>query len=348
MQQVFPLAVLAMAPLAQARFGRFQARTGECPPCPANCEAVTVTVEKTVPAEPTTVFVTHSAPPVEEQQTATTIIVEPTPAQAEQPGPKTVTVIQSSPQQQEETPQVVTRTIQPSTSAQQEPKTVTVTQSQPSEPVSEAPSVVTVTLQPESTPVQQTETTPQESPSRPNEAPSVVTKTVGQEMKQSRPVQEPQTVLVSAVQPSVKTVTLGNGQGITKTLPGTTITAAPETQTIVQSVDHFSTVTQTVPGGGSDNVEIFIININTGESTCQKKHSGRPCGSQPPVISSPCPPVNITTSIATAYNTILVTVGTGTPSQNATSVMGVAQPSGTGNMMGMGRVPRVPIVRRKW
>ncbi|KAJ3472105.1 hypothetical protein NLG97_g11282 [Lecanicillium saksenae] len=40
-------------------------------------------------------------------------------------------------------------------------------------------------------------------------------------------------------------------------------------------------MTRTV-GGGHDNIEIIIININTGESICQKKDSGKPCRHQAP------------------------------------------------------------------
>ncbi|KAK3181020.1 hypothetical protein K4F52_007692 [Lecanicillium sp. MT-2017a] len=302
-QSVLSLALLAAAPLAEARFPlRFRgAEQQECCPCPKPGEQpATVTKEITVEPQPSgapkTVTVVHGKDEPEPQTMATQVIVTKV-IEPEQPGPKTVTVTKGqehqNPDQNPKEPVTVTKG-----HAQETPAQI------PNEPV-------TVTVQPD-------------QPSRPNEQPSVVTKTIGND--------EPME------------------QG-THTMPGAAVTETPEVKTVTKDADHYTTVTQTVGGQGGDNIEIIIINIITGESSCQKKHSGKPCDSKPESI--PCPPVSNSTSTATAFNTILVTVGTGTGTgsghANTTMPMGTpAYPMGTGNANIMGRYPRPAPIRRKW
>ncbi|POR33841.1 Uncharacterized protein TPAR_05961 [Tolypocladium paradoxum] len=173
---------------------------------------------------------------------------------------------------------------------------------------------------------------PSESPSRPNKGgDTVVTKTLGNGGN-------PETG------PNVKTVVVSPDPS--------TMTAPPRVQTVVKSIHQ--TLTKTVSGGGGDNIEIIIINIVTGKSTCRKKHSGKPCraGNHSPVplfTGVPGSSVMNCTSIATTYNTVVVALGTGIP-HNATSAMGAAHPTGAGNpmMTTKGRKPRGPLSIRKW
>ncbi len=351
LQTVLPLALLAAVPLAEARFPGLQFRGAEqqeCCPCPKPGESQpTVTVTHPAPAETVTVThagpaetvtVTHAAPTVYITQPAQPqsegaatltkeVTVEPQPSAAE--GPKTVTVVQGQdePEPQTKATQIiVTKVVEPE---QQGPKTVTVTKGQGQQTPGQNPNEpVTVTEgQAQETPAQNpnepvTVTIQHNQPSRPNEQPSVVTKTLGND----QPMEQ-----------------------ATQTMPGAAITQTPEVKTVTQNADQYKTVTQTVAGHGGDNIEIIIINIITGESSCQKKHSGKPCNSKPESI--PCPPVSNSTSIATAFNTVLVTVGTGTGSghQNTTMPMGTAAyPMGTGSANMMGRAPRPAPIRRKW
>ncbi|KAK7421653.1 hypothetical protein QQX98_002120 [Neonectria punicea] len=85
------------------------------------------------------------------------------------------------------------------------------------------------------------------------------------------------TVIVKPT-PSVQTITLEDGKETTKVIdvPCTiTVTAPPQGATATQ---HLETLTTTVTGSyGQPDVEIIIINPDTGKSTCKKKESGHPC-----------------------------------------------------------------------
>ncbi|OAQ74268.1 hypothetical protein VFPPC_01809 [Pochonia chlamydosporia 170] len=371
MRCALSLAMLAMsmASVTEARFGRLISRqnTNECCPCPApgqqtnvpstvtvtqpaqtvyvsNAQETpkqTVTVEKTVTAEPSTVYVSQpgnspSNMPPEASQVVVTVSPQPMPSQPSQPQTVTVVPGNSSPAGQAE-PSVITKTIQPEAPEQAEPQTVTVN----AKPPTKVATVVTVTqgLPPSNAPeLPSVVTVTQGLPSsEAPQSPSVVTVTASSSQQPSPQAEGPKTVVVT-VQPSPAT-----------TVPAT-VTAPPQVQTVVQSVDHYSTLTKTVAGGGGDNVEIIIINIFTGETSCKKKHSGKPCHSNgqhhvPPAASGssgiPCPIVNATTSVATVYNTVLVTLQPG----NGT---GAAQATTSQKPMSMGRLPRAPVTLMKW
>ncbi|KAK2594194.1 hypothetical protein QQS21_008083 [Conoideocrella luteorostrata] len=347
----------------------------------------TVTVERTITAEPQTVYVTQpngtpSNAPSGGSQVVVTVLPQPEPSQQQQQQsgglqtvtvvngntqppqqqqqqqqqPQTVTVVngntqppQQQPQQQPQTgsgeqpgPSVVTKTIQPETPQQAGPQTVTinanppakmvsvvtVTQGEPSSEAPWSPSVFTIT---------------QGRPSSEAHSPGVVTVTASPEQPAAG-----STPTTKTESPKTAAVTM---QPSSLTSQQATVTAPPQVQTIIQSVDHYSTLTKTVAGGGGDNIEIVIINIYNGETSCRKKHSGKPCnaGSHqyiPPAASGsssiPCPSVNATTSVATVYNTVLVTL----PPGNGT---GAAQPTGSkASVMAMGKLPRGPVSIRKW
>ncbi|KAK7429383.1 hypothetical protein QQZ08_003975 [Neonectria magnoliae] len=77
---------------------------------------------------------------------------------------------------------------------------------------------------------------------------------------------------------SVQTITLEGGKETTKVVdvPCTiTVTAPPQDATATQ---HLETLTTTVTDSyGQPDVEIIIIDTETGKSTCKKKESGHPC-----------------------------------------------------------------------
>lgn len=377
MLRAFPWTVLALAPLTQARFGRLSPResSNECCPCPApgqlnhgdgvvtvtqpaqtvyvsqapESPKHTVTIERTVTAEPHTVYVTQpnntpSNAPSGGNEIVVTVSPQPPPPQ--QAGPKTVTVINGdsqAPQQQPQSPQSPQTVTVVNVNAQPEPVTKTVLPEDPKE--ASGPKTVTVNA------------------NQPIKMVTVVTVTQGGSSSQTQQQQPPSAVTVTAspAPPLADNIAAAQPEG-PKTVVVTikpdspsaqaaAVTAPPQTQTIVQNVDHYSTLTKTVAGGGGDNIEIIIINIYTGETSCKKKHSGKSChagGHQylPPAATGsskiPCPSVNATTSVATAYNTVLVTL----PPGNST---GAAQPTGSKRFEAvMGKKPRAPISMRKW
>lgn len=316
--------MLAMAPLAQARFGRLLDRRNstECCPCPAS-DAInqgvrtvtvtllaadprteTVTVQQTVTPSGTTVTVTQTVQPRPEPQTVTAINGTPQPSQG--------------PPADESRPSIVTRTIQPEGTPQEGPTTVIVNLQAPQQTVTitngrsperatpGSPSVVTVTVNPNpsrpDSPFQVSE-----SPSRPNGGDTVVT----------------------SLDPSV--------------------TAPPQVQPAVNGI--YQTLTKTVSGGGGDNIEITVVNIISGASTCKKKHSGKPCHagnhSMPLSTGAPCPSAMQSTSIATAYNTVVVALGAGIP-RNATSTRTAHLTGALNPVMTKGRKPRGPLSKRSW
>ncbi|KAH6955905.1 hypothetical protein BKA56DRAFT_663302 [Ilyonectria sp. MPI-CAGE-AT-0026] len=184
---------------------------------------------------------------------------------------------------------------------------------------------------------------------------SVVTKTIHEDGK-------PYTVVVKP-EPSVQTITLEGGEETTKTVEvyrTATITAPAQTQTVTKQ--EYKTITTTVTDSyGQPDVEIIIINIETGKSTCKKKLSGLPCHGKNdyelPEVSiltvtegsgateTDCSPISVSTSISTVYNTVVMTVGpdggaapesTGT----ATTTEGVEHPVSSRNIRA--RQPRAP------
>ncbi|KAG6010847.1 hypothetical protein E4U43_008525 [Claviceps pusilla] len=379
---------LALAPVAHARFGRRPPgeTLNECCSCPppglstsngANVITVTqppqtvyvslaqeeapthtVTVLCTVTVGIHTVYVTQliDGPSVDGPS------VSPRPQSAQQPGPQTVTLIQGNTQGDAEghaQPPQVTTTVQPESLKgflDSKPKTVTVTMEadppvkpvaivpaariQPSLEAPWPPSVVTGTQEKQ----QQQQQQQQQS------TPAVVTVSSSPEplAANTAPASQPQgpkTVVVT-VQPSPASA------------QPAAVTASLQAQTIVQTLDHYATLTKTVNGGhGGDNIEIIIINIFTGETFCMKKHSGESCHGDGHVASHrylssavaaatgtapsqmPLPSVNATTSAGTIHNTGTVIL----PSGNFT---GAAQPTGSRDLLG--RKPRGPLKLRKW
>jgi hypothetical protein len=117
-----------------------------------------------------------------------------------------------------------------------------------------------------------------------------------------------QTVVVSP-EPVVETV-VSYANSSTMTV---TASASVETASLVQTVDNFQTVTQSIHNGDNINIEVTVINIDTGESTCIIQDTGLPCGTAPvsnstvplvpsatPAVEEPCPPgTNFTDSDST-------------------------------------------------
>ncbi|KAI6778542.1 uncharacterized protein J7T54_003292 [Emericellopsis cladophorae] len=233
--------------------------------------------------------------------------------------------------EKEKEAQVVTKVVHPdSADPAKEPKTVTIIAS-PSKDASAEPSVVTITAEPEETLTEATNGDAQDK---------FTTKTLQHKQVGE---QKPATVIVS-LEPSAQVIVV-DGETITETIDHpVTVTAAPvhDATTIVPSKDHYKTVTQTVSHGGDDiDIEIIIININTGETVCRQKDSGKPCkGAVNPSQSTVCSSVEPSTSISTAFNTVTVTASP-TMAFNST-MMGVAQPTG------MRRAPRAPLSQRWW
>ncbi|KAG6010218.1 hypothetical protein E4U21_007695 [Claviceps maximensis] len=376
MLRAIPWTVLALAPVAHARFGRLSPdeKLNECCPCPSPGQSSsggtiititqpaqtvyvslaqepsihTVTVERTVTIDAHTVYVTQS----DDSQ-----YVSPRPWSefTQRSGPQTVTSIQVDGQggaQKQYQPLPVTTTIQPESRKRLSylsPMTVTAKTDPPVEPVSSvsvaqyqpsleapwSPSSVAVTQQQQPTPSAVTVTASLESPAS---------------TAMAIQPQGPQTVTVT-IQPSFSSA------------QPAAVTASAQVQTIFQTIDHYTTLTKTVGGGGGDNIEIIIINIFTGESFCKKKHSGKSCHTRGHTRSHrylssaaagtaavtatgpsqmPRPSVNVTTGVGSTYNTGIVKL----PSGNFT---GAAQPTGSGRPVPiMGRKPRSPFSPRKW
>ncbi|KAL7931520.1 hypothetical protein V8C35DRAFT_309731 [Trichoderma chlorosporum] len=165
------------------------------------------------------------------------------------------------------------------------------------------------------------------------------------------PSSQTPTSVVNSAKPDVETVAfVPNPPNPTITTSSSlqpAITAPPQVGTISQSIDHFTTITQTVPSIGGDingdvNIEITIINIFTGEVVCKKKGTDEPCDPKP----SPCLTTGIFTSTATAFNTVIVTIDPGMWT-NGTSATVVAPPLGTGIGSPVLRRGRTPLIRRR-
>lgn len=349
------LAMFSMAGLSHARLPGLEPRrpADECCPCPglgepAAQDPVTVTVTAAAPAAQT-VYVSGAPKEtvtVNNTKSAATIYVtkesdhEPVTEQVINAEDQVVTKVvqpQEPPQGPPKGPQTVTVNIQPA-----EEQTATVKPSHDSQPTRQ---VVTVTQQPEApspvAPVENTEekvvikTVPHPEAEKPTSVP-----------EQMAPEPQKSKTIITSVEPSIQTVTR-DGQVTTTTIKSpssVTVTAAPET--VVQNVEHYQTVTQTVSkGNGNIDVAITIINIDTGETKCVMENSGLPCDdgtstrSNPITETTSCPPVTESASIATSFNTVTVTVGQQGMSRNGTAVMGVAQP--TAGLRA--RVPRAPM-----
>ncbi|KAF7561689.1 hypothetical protein G7046_g2464 [Stylonectria norvegica] len=128
--------------------------------------------------------------------------------------------------------------------------------------------------------------------------------------------------VVNRPEPITKTVTLDNGKVVTTVVEVPhyiTVTAAPEIQRVVytKTVNDLVTVTRTVSYDGGNDVEIIIIDPETGKSTCKRKESGLPCHPHSgggdgytwtgtaTTTGTACEPVS--TSMQTVYNTVFVT-----------------------------------------
>ncbi|KAG5930039.1 hypothetical protein E4U42_003200 [Claviceps africana] len=371
MLRAIPWTVLALAHVTHARFGRLSlySNSNECCPCPAPGQSSnggtvitvtqaaqtvyvslaqepptrTVTVERTVTIDTHTVYVAQSNDGPS---------VSPRPQFNPQTGPQTITVtkeVKGVPQG-DSRPLHVTTTVQPESPkrlSDAEPKTVTVTAGPPAL-VSVLPAA-------------------QDQPSSGSPwSSSVVADT--REWRQKQQVPGVVTVTGSPEPPAANTIPAAQSQG-PKTVVVTVqpspptaqpaaVTASLQAQTIVQTLEQYCTFTRTVGGGGGgDNIEIIIINIYTGETSCKRKHSGKSChgmghtGSHRFLSSTaaatapsqmPRPSVNITTSAASAYGTGIVTLSSG-------NFTGAAQPTGSGgSASGLGRKPRGPLSLRKW
>ncbi|KAM4063204.1 hypothetical protein HRG_010236 [Hirsutella rhossiliensis] len=313
MNRFFPLAALAVAPLAEARLNRLVERhnAAECCPCPA----------PGAPNQPVTVTVTQQAPaPAPQTVTVERVVAgPPAPVYVTQNNNNNNNNINNNNVGYQGQPQAVTVV---NNRPQQETLTVTSGGVRPDPaPYAGFPNV-TATAGPRATDPASSPKQPVESPSRPREGSPNTTKTITvipQPSVQDAPA-APVTVTVPPMQPQ------GTGTG------------------------PYQTVTQTVQGGGGDNIEIIIININTGETSCKKKHSGKPCHrghGNPVVVSSrPCPSAANSTSIATVFNTVSVVVGgPSRPSNGTASAMGAAKATGM-TKRSEGRKPRAPLSPR--
>ncbi|KAG6011341.1 hypothetical protein E4U54_008132 [Claviceps lovelessii] len=376
---------LALAPVAHARFGRRPPGeiSNECCPCPApglstsNGASVitvtqppqtvyvslaqeeapthTVTVECTVTVGIHTVYVTQliDGPSIDGPS------VSPRPQSGQQPGPQTVPLIQGNSQgdaQGHTQPPQVTTTVQPESLEgflDSTPKTVTVTM-EADPPVKPVAIVPAARIRPSlEAPLSPSVVTGTQEKQQQQQTPAVITVSSSPEplAANTAPASQPQgpkTVVVT-VQPSPASA------------QPAAVTASLQAQTIVQTLDHYATLTKSVSGGhGGDNIEIIIINIFTGETVCMKKHSGESCHGEGHVASHrylssavaaatgtapsqmPFPSVNVTTSAGTIHNTGTVIL----PSGNFT---GAAQPTGSrGSVPVLGRKPRGPLKLRKW
>lgn len=159
------------------------------------------------------------------------------------------------------------------------------------------------------------------------------------------------TVIVKP-EPTITTVSYDDGKQITKVVevPCTyTITAPPQITTGTHSDDDCETYTRTVTREGEREVEVIVVDPDTGKATCRGKENGLPChsrddddsytnlpnytkvvdggdddkpyqtrtqGSDDPEYtdgSKPygtgCDNVSVSTTIETVYNTVVVTVG---------------------------------------
>lgn len=317
MNRFFPLAALAVAPLAEARFNRLFERhdAAECCPCPT----------AGAPNQPVTVTVTQRAAP----QTVTVERLVPGPAApvyvTQNNNNNNINNNNNNNAGSQGQPQAVTVNGSQGVAPHDGPRTVAVPSgARPAlAPDAGYPTFVNVTASPQAADPAKPSQRFVESPFPPRQGSSDATRTVTvvpQPRVQYAPP-APATVTVPPIQPQ------GTGTG------------------------PLQTVTQTVQGGGGDNIEIIIININTGETSCKKKHSGKPChkGHGKPVMASsrPCPSVFNSTSIATVFNTVSVLVGGPSRSYNngTSPVMGAAQATGM-TKRSEGRKPRAPLSQR--
>lgn len=261
-------------------------------------------------------------------------------------GPKTVTV--HPPQVSPSDPEIVTVTLVPENPT-----------SEPTpQDTREQPKVVTKTLTSKPKPDDQTKTIVEEPAI---ETADPETKTIVQEPETKTVVDEPametheaETVVLSH-EPSIVTVTEGASVTSKTVQIPHTVTVGPNPETIVQTDDHMKTVTETVTDShGNIDIEIIIININTGDKTCHMKNSGEPCpdvGDEVTVVPTPettaCASVEPSTIIETTFNTVTVTVDEYYPIKpNGTASMGVAH--ATGSTTPRSRKPRGPQPQQRW
>ncbi|KAG6119955.1 hypothetical protein E4U14_004462 [Claviceps sp. LM454 group G7] len=401
MLRAIPWAVLALAPVTNAQFGRLSPRddSRECCPCPPpgqpshGGEVVTVTqpaktvyvsianetpnkqhtvtVERTVAAGTHTVYMTRSQSldgpsytPADASQSVVTVLRRP--QSTSDPEPQTVTVIEGDAQGSAQPLQVTSTTQHDSSEGHSEPKTVTV---QVDSPQVKLVSAITVTQ--DQPPLQTLWSSP-----------SVVTVTQTGHQQQQTP--NVVTVTASPEPPAVNYSPIAQPHGtnnIILTMQSSpplaqpaSVTAPLQVQTVFQTIDHYSTYTKTIGGGGGDNIEIIIINIYTGETFCKKKYSGEPCHVRSDDLPSSSPTsalsdltsssANVTTRVEKVFKTATVTLYSGiltgaAQPTDARLVTNVASAYGTGilslssgNFSGVaqptGRKPRGPMSIRKW
>ena len=154
-----------------------------------------------------------------------------------------------------------------------------------------------------------------------------------------------------AAKKQASTITVTQNRDVTTRVvdkPSTVlVTAAPEVP--AEASKDLEIVTQTVTDSHGDiNVEITIININTGDAVCFMEDSGKPCEntSNIPPKQSECQPIEPSTSIATVFQTVTIAVDQQGVARNGTAAMGVAKPTGSAALMG--RTPYAPRSQRFW
>ncbi|KAH7129997.1 hypothetical protein B0J13DRAFT_134397 [Dactylonectria estremocensis] len=150
--------------------------------------------------------------------------------------------------------------------------------------------------------------------------------------------------IVIKPEPSVQTFTEEGGKATTKTVEvyrTATITAPAQTQTITEQ--EYRTITTTmIDSYGQPDVQIIVVHIETGKSTCKKKLSGLPCHDgdayeYPEVSDMTETDCSISTSIETVYHTVVKTVGPGGAAVpeamgSSTTTEGLQQPMSSHNI----------------
>ncbi|KAG6039655.1 hypothetical protein E4U41_002323 [Claviceps citrina] len=350
MHRALPWTMLALAPGSHARSGRRlspREKSAECCPCaPAAGQpdkgggVMTMTVVQTVfvtQAQASVAVAQSNGAPSSTPRDADHVVVtvSPRPQPTWQAGPPTDTVIRG-----DHPPHPATQTIRPADpKAPSGPETVTVEVDAPGQLVP----VVTVT-QTQDQPIPEALWSPSVGAvTAEAEAPSPV-------FALHPNLEPPAAKYVPPAQPErPSTVTI-------------TVQPSPPAAQPAPVRDHYSTLTETVAGAGAggDNIDIIIINIYTGETSCRKKHSGKRChvGShhryhRPSAATGsfglPRPRVSVSASAsaslaAVSNNTAIVTLppGNGTgAAQPTSSHKGSIPPS-------MGRKPRGPVSLRNW
>jgi hypothetical protein len=381
MRFVTPLAALSAVGLSHARLGGLEPRMpgNECCPCAGTGEPgldrVTVTLTVTQPGPPAKTIYVSDDP--KETVTVSRTVTRPATTVYVTKGGEAGVVTQEVPGEVAGDPETMAPeesvkthnlkiqptdqqavTIKPPQDSQPTPKVVTVTKVHKSPSpiaISEVPGEQRVTTTLSREPGQQEPTSGPEDSASASEEPTFEPGKLATE-RVPEP-QDPETVGIS-VEPSIQTVTRQDDDtAATATIQSplsNIVTAAPETVSVVHTAHHYETITHTVTNGnGNIDIQIIIINIDTGETTCIEENNGLPCddgSSMPPksvtTATVSCPPVEATTSVATLFNTVTLTVGQKDVDHNGTVSMWHAMP--TSGLRG--RTPRgpPPSARRWW